>query len=749
MQHRLRSGEGARARMWRRRAWRHAPPAVTGARAAARRGRRRRGRRPPGRAPRRRRSRRHLRDGTRRVEAHIEPRPGERPAPRPGPARCPSRRDQLPRGAASSPPSPAPTCSTGSPARAGYAASTASAERVDHGVGQRAAPAADASHARVATLEPVDSRPRARSTPRPAWPRARRPARRGASAAPPWPAAPPAWPAAPGPGVAHRRQRLHRGLALGPPQQAGHVARPAGHRVARWPPRPPARLAALSPARQRAGPEGQLGLHPRQVDLDARLVLDHEPRRYRPGPAAWHRSARHGRRHHDPEAVRVVRKLSRRGCPAVRLVRPERRGRRVVAGAAGGAGRLLRGRGCGRPGARFGHEGVLRARVAGRERRTGAGPGRRAAQRRGLGTRPSPWPPAPSPTQRDLYVVEGTGLSTLLAEEAARRQAEGYPVGPDRRGGAPARRPPGRSRARRAARSTSARWTSKGQSRRCWPASICTRWRPWVLVVEAVRPQSNEPSSSAWEEGVLAAGYQLCLFDGLNRFYVAPEHPELAEALSAPASVVDMPYVTYRQQATGGQPPPPARRARRARAGHVEPGRRPRGAGHPLRGAGRRRRWRCDPVAPALPGQPGRRGRAGGRSGRCSDGELDATHQTLSWRVTAPLRRARAGAAGVKRFVVRSRPPPGAAAPRCERSSGGSATYPSCGACAIASAPSFVRPNRWWQSCPAAGRHRWNCCRPRLPPARRSGSADAAPPTRRSTGRLLDRRLAARRRPGR
>ena len=35
-----------------------------------------------------------------------------------------------------------------------------------------------------------------------------------------------------GPGVAHRRQRLDRRLALGPPQQPGHVAGPAGYRLA-------------------------------------------------------------------------------------------------------------------------------------------------------------------------------------------------------------------------------------------------------------------------------------------------------------------------------------------------------------------------------------------------------------------------------------------------------------------------------------------------------------------------------------
>lgn len=64
-------------------------------------------------------------------------------------------------------------------------------------------------------------------------------------------------------------------------------------------------------------------------------------------------------------------------------------------------------------------------------------------------------------------------------------------------------------------------------------------WRPWVLVVEATRPNSAEPTHTAWEDAVLAAGYRFCLFDGLSRFYVSPEHLELAPALSYPACPLD------------------------------------------------------------------------------------------------------------------------------------------------------------------------------------------------------------------
>ena len=65
------------------------------------------------------------------------------------------------------------------------------------------------------------------------------------------------------------------------------------------------------------------------------------------------------------------------------------------------------------------------------------------------------------------------------------------------------------------------------------------RWRPWVLVVEATEPNSTVSTHSAWEPILLAAGYTFTLFDGLSRFYVSTEHPELAEALSYPACPQD------------------------------------------------------------------------------------------------------------------------------------------------------------------------------------------------------------------
>jgi len=57
------------------------------------------------------------------------------------------------------------------------------------------------------------------------------------------------------------------------------------------------------------------------------------------------------------------------------------------------------------------------------------------------------------------------------------------------------------------------------------------RYRPKVIVAEAVSPMSSEPSWQDWEPFLLAQGYRFVLFDTLNRFYVAQEHPEIMARL--------------------------------------------------------------------------------------------------------------------------------------------------------------------------------------------------------------------------
>ena len=56
-------------------------------------------------------------------------------------------------------------------------------------------------------------------------------------------------------------------------------------------------------------------------------------------------------------------------------------------------------------------------------------------------------------------------------------------------------------------------------------------FRPKVIVAEAVTPGAGEPAWAEWEPMLLAQGYRFVLFDTLNRFYVAQEHPEILARL--------------------------------------------------------------------------------------------------------------------------------------------------------------------------------------------------------------------------
>jgi hypothetical protein len=57
------------------------------------------------------------------------------------------------------------------------------------------------------------------------------------------------------------------------------------------------------------------------------------------------------------------------------------------------------------------------------------------------------------------------------------------------------------------------------------------RFRPKVIVAEAVAPGTGDPAWQDWEPLLLAQGYRFALFDTLNRFYVAQEHPGIMARL--------------------------------------------------------------------------------------------------------------------------------------------------------------------------------------------------------------------------
>ena len=66
-----------------------------------------------------------------------------------------------------------------------------------------------------------------------------------------------------------------------------------------------------------------------------------------------------------------------------------------------------------------------------------------------------------------------------------------------------------------------------------------TEFKPWILVIEATTPGTQEPSYDEWETLILDKGYIFAYFDGLNRFYVSESSTRFIKILQEPISVFD------------------------------------------------------------------------------------------------------------------------------------------------------------------------------------------------------------------
>ncbi len=63
--------------------------------------------------------------------------------------------------------------------------------------------------------------------------------------------------------------------------------------------------------------------------------------------------------------------------------------------------------------------------------------------------------------------------------------------------------------------------------------------RPWIVVVEATKPMSQDVDYEQWEYLITSEKYHFVYFDGLNRFYIADEHSELDYHFDRPPNVFD------------------------------------------------------------------------------------------------------------------------------------------------------------------------------------------------------------------
>ncbi len=66
-----------------------------------------------------------------------------------------------------------------------------------------------------------------------------------------------------------------------------------------------------------------------------------------------------------------------------------------------------------------------------------------------------------------------------------------------------------------------------------------TRFRPWIILAEATEPMTDVENWQDWEYLLLENDYSFSNFDGLNRFYFANEHSQLAAILSEPIEEFD------------------------------------------------------------------------------------------------------------------------------------------------------------------------------------------------------------------
>jgi hypothetical protein len=90
---------------------------------------------------------------------------------------------------------------------------------------------------------------------------------------------------------------------------------------------------------------------------------------------------------------------------------------------------------------------------------------------------------------------------------------------------------------------------ARGDERSALAGHDWQRWRPRVVVVEAMPLSTIESTHASWEPLLLQARYRFAAFDGLNRFYVREEDAHLVDPLARPVSVRDayQPYEYVRE----------------------------------------------------------------------------------------------------------------------------------------------------------------------------------------------------------
>ncbi len=132
---------------------------------------------------------------------------------------------------------------------------------------------------------------------------------------------------------------------------------------------------------------------------------------------------------------------------------------------------------------------------------------------------------------RSFYDIPGTGLSTMDADMAREHQEAGFEVQSNTV----------KSRTLASICEEHVRGAIhflkidvEGHEESVLRGMDFNKWRPWIILIETPFNRDQE-----WEKIITDASYRFVQFDGLNSFYLAEEHLNLAGAFETPPSYLD------------------------------------------------------------------------------------------------------------------------------------------------------------------------------------------------------------------
>ena len=170
--------------------------------------------------------------------------------------------------------------------------------------------------------------------------------------------------------------------------------------------------------------------------------------------------------------------------------------------------------------------------------------------------------------------------------------------------------------------------------------------RPWIVVIEATVPMSQVESYADWEPVLLQAQYRLAYADGLNRFYVACEKADLLAAFQYPPNFFDNFKLSdhYTAELRAGQCDAAAQQSKEQAAQAQEREQRANAAAQQAKEHAAQAQERAQEAndraaraqAHALV-QEQQRDASELQTALLRD-QLNALHQSYSWRMTSPLR---------------------------------------------------------------------------------------------------------------